>query len=715
MSDLWTRLDAVCRPNQADGPQSEQSTAIQRRDAMLTALLASDILTEVAEDTIDDPGGWEVWLRRQRRTIGTAGVADLRRVVAARRDVLVEAAKESRRRAKSALRLASAAEDRPTAGDALGREGLPMLRVPSGYTLAPAGVFRLVETPEGVLPTRIAHRPILPTGELVDVDGGAVSVLLEWADPRVPTGWASTVVSASACQDFQSLLALGDRGAPVPGAFAREIATWLDHVREANTDSIPRARTSTRMGFVDSAFLWGHSAISADGSAAVSDSPAEWGDGRVRLRAEEGRGQVASAFAARGTLDGWRAAVALATPFPSVMLALYASLAAPLLHVIPDAPNMIVDWSGETSHGKTTTLRVAGSCWGMPDERGAGGGSGVVVSWDATPAGIESLADMTQHMPIMLDDTKRATAAGRSEFVAQMIYQVSQGAGRVRGNVSGGMRQVAHWRCILLTTGEAPATSFTEDAGARARVLVLQGSPFGPGDHREAVDRLRAGVAAHHGHAGPEVVRWLLSHPERWQGIRDSYEAHRIKRSTGDAVAARAAHFLALLTAGAWVAHDLIGLPRPTVDPLAVAADAVRAGVADTDRPAAALRSVYGWAVQHQAEFWGRHVQDRDGTPRQPSRGWAGAWDRGEDWARIAFSRDALARILVHLGHDPTAIAAAWQERAWRQNDGRHLNPWVRADGERDRMVCITREALLAVMPGLDSAPPQLDLVGRPP
>ena len=59
---------------------------------------------------------------------------------------------------------------------------------------------------------------------------------------------------------------------------------------------------------------------------------------------------------------------------------------------------------------------------------------------------------------------------------------------RGRGSPQGVQRTTrAHG--VLLSTGEAPATSFTNDGGTRARTLCLWGSPFGGAGTPKAVRR----------------------------------------------------------------------------------------------------------------------------------------------------------------------------------------------------------------------------------
>ena len=185
----------------------------------------------------------------------------------------------------------------------------------------------------------------------------------------------------------------------------------------------------------------------------------------------------------------------------------------PLKRYMPALTNFILDFSGETSMGKTTALRLAASVWGSPDERGGG----IVYAWDVSRVFVERTAAMLDYLPMFLDDTKRAR---RSEDVGKTLYDYASGVGRGRGSLQG-LQRVTRAHGVLLSTGEAPATSFTNDGGTRARALCLWGSPF-EGTNRAteaAVSKVQRMVLDNYGHAGPRLVRYLLDHPEARAGL----------------------------------------------------------------------------------------------------------------------------------------------------------------------------------------------------
>lgn len=116
-------------------------------------------------------------------------------------------------------------------------------------------------------------------------------------------------------------------------------------------------------------FLWGTTLIRPNGEQAASVAidevaPMDWREDFVTFHgADAGDAQWAKAFHAVGSAAGWSQAVSLLAPYPCAILSVYGSLAPVLLSII-QAPNFCIDWSGFTSTGKTTVLRVAASVWG---------------------------------------------------------------------------------------------------------------------------------------------------------------------------------------------------------------------------------------------------------------------------------------------------------------------------------------------------------------
>ena len=276
-----------------------------------------------------------------------------------------------------------------------------------------------------------------------------------------------------------------------------------------------------------------------------------------------------------------------------------------------------------------------------------------------------------------------------------MLYQVASGRGRGRGSVDG-LRASASWRTVLLSTGEAPAVSYTQEQGSRARTLSVCGAPFGgsAGSAGSVVEGLTLSLLDHHGHAGEILIGWLTRHRDRWPELRETYRRYRDEygEQADSEFGRRAAPYLALLRMAAGFAHVQIGVPPPVGDmPLDVAYQAAQVGARDADRPMAAMRALYEWSVAHRRRYDGGG--DRQ---RSPAEGWAGAWRRSDDWDRIAILPAVASGVLSGLGYDVETVIADWAARGWLEGDQGRRTTRVYVGMDRVRAYVVTRATLIA-------------------
>lgn len=656
-------MSAQDRLAAAIGEAQAARTRADRAGAVASVLRDGELMQDLGFALLEDPDGVAGLL------VEFGGLPGLDAPVRQLKRRIEEIATDRRR---ASLRLADPDEaPRPQQfGD------LPPLLIPPGYVVKMGGVWEVRGHADEPELSRLAHRPILPSQLLTDCDTGERSIRLEWHERGQ---WSGRVLRASTVQDPRTFVRLRDAGAPVAAHTAAPLAKFLDAVEEGNADALPRAWVTRRMGWLDGGRLG-----FALGSEVIG------GEGRVTidLDAEGSESQIAEALRAGGDEDEWVEAIRLVTGHPAAMLAVYASIAAPLLDVLPSAPNPILGWSGETSTGKTTILRLAASVWGDPDERG----NGLVQKWNQTATYLERIAAFARGLPCCLDDTNDVPTVQR-DMIPRMLYQFAGGKGRGRGKPDG-TRRTETWRSPLLSTGEAALTSYSQDAGTRARVLVLSEPPFGRTPQESLVADLAERSCKHFGHFGPRIVRYLLDHRKTWPRIAEEY------RASCAAYAGKAERHATKRLGASCALLDLArrlgeacGLPAATCDPIGHAWAAAQASGADSDRPLAALQAVYGWAVAHSVEFWGHHLADRDGTARQPAIGWAGAWAR-EGADRIAFNPDCLDRVLAHHGYDPGAVVPLWQERGWLVTSEGRRTCRVSVNGKKARCVGITMQAI---------------------
>jgi uncharacterized protein (DUF927 family) len=557
------------------------------------------------------------------------------------------------------------------------------LHMPPGYEIDHQGVYRVSYKARGEevekIREQITHAPLLISARTSDIHDGSESTTLLYkrgSEYRERTEPRAVIASA------REITRTAAHGVPVTSNTASRVVEYLAVFEAYNLERLPHTRTARQLGWLGdsgkSGFLVGHELIG--------------GAGTIEFRgADDGDEQIAAGFSRRGTHKGWFEAIEELAPYPRVYMALYGSLAPPVLAIV-GAPNFGIDWSNPTSTGKTTTLRVGASCWGSSDERSP---EKVLHSWDSTRVWIERAAGVLNCLPLILDESKRARYP---RAVSQTLYDVANGSGRGRGTPRG-LARAGAWTTVLLSTGESPVTSFSEDGGTRARMISLWGPPFGGADEKTAavVTTLRHALDTHYGHAGPLFVEYLAANREAWGEYREGYRELKTKYAifAGDeSVLGRLGEYFAALALTAALAERAEVMPV-FEDPVARLWDALKATSQEADRALLALDMVVSWMHSHQSEFYGRHRSDPDDVPIQPSSGWAGRWVRGADWEDVAFLPDRLREILRRLDYEPDSVLRAWRDRGWlsTDKDRKRMQQRMRLAGERPYMYVIKREA----------------------
>ena len=617
--------------------------------------------------------------------------------------------KELAKRDRPGLRLVQPGTilEQPTAGSLLGEDcPAPDLVIPCDFSVRPNATIEMVDDINSngdhiKVEKLIAHAPVLIGARLRDIDCGTESFDLRF---RRPDGWRQAIVDRGVALDGRQITQLASRGFPVSSATAHDLVKYLHDLEGLNYSRIPTTHSTSHLGWQGKdgglGFLCGRRLILPDGSLAPVQGPEECaGSSTIFVGIAPGDDQIADSIYAKGSLGGWMAAVQIAADFPRVLLGLYASFVPPLLRIL-GAPNVIIDWWNRTTSGKTTAIRLAASVWGNPDEHAP---DSFVGGWDATEVYIERACSMLTGLPLLLDDTKRAR---NPALVGKIIYEVAQGRGRSRGNVKS-ISRTGTWRTILLSTGESPATSFTEDGGTRARVLEIPGCPFGQANEEttELVKKLNAALMANFGHAGPLFVQWLIKNRDAMDEYVEEYQSAIARysamlpddRSRIDlAVVDRLAHSAAAIYVAAMCAHDALDLPFAFCDPLKTIWHEIVATTGEAPVDERALRAVVSWAHSQRETFWGGRRSSS--SSQAPATGWSGRWDKEDHWEFIAFHPHVLKQLLRDFRFEPEAVLAGWKERGWLDvGKGRGFDKSVRVADDNPCLIVIRREAILAI------------------
>jgi len=657
---------------QLEMPGSDTSKVVR------SLLESSHALTALAMASREEKGAFESLLFRLREARAQA-----KEVEALRRAVSAESKRARTRPAEPgspSMRVREILADAPVQQE---------LVVPRGWALDPRGVFRLVEDGESVRSVAVSSQPIVILERLTDVAEETESLRLAWSrDGR----WQEHIVNRGQTASQRNIVDLADRGCAVTTTNAGSLVDYLADFEAVNIAQIPRTRVSRRIGWIGDdgqhSFLAGRSLIHPGGELAEMGHV-------VRFHGlDVGDEQLVDGFCVAGSYEEWLGAVRMAAAYPRVMVMLFGSLAAPLLHILR-APNFVINGSGVTSTGKTTALRLGASAWGNPDERAS---SPAMWTWDtASRVFFERASMVLNGVPLVVDDTQRAK---NQRVVEQVVYDFASGRGKGRGSRKG-LQQQGSWRTILLSTGESPITSFCEDGGAYARVLEVWGAPFGPGDSGGLVNELNTKVLQNYGHAGPMLVQYLLRNQGHWDHWRSYYqqavEAYA-RRAGANPVGSRLATYFGTLAVAAGVAKEALGFPWEYF----AAVDALWGEVVgegdQADRATVALRHVVAWCKANTHAFWDRNQWGRDGAAKVPVGGWAGQWTRDNQyvgyWEYIAVVPHVLKNLLERGGFKSEAIIRTWKERGWLRTEKDRYQYQVGIDGEKVRTIAITRQAV---------------------
>ncbi len=407
-------------------------------------------------------------------------------------------------------------------------KGLAMVET---YVLTPVSVSKIVNTKDGPYTTEVAQAAVIPTGLMIDIDTGKEMVVISWH----LGAWKHIIVPREEATTKNKIEQFSAYGLPVNSTNAGDLSKYISDLVIANYRTMPRATVSGKMGWHldDTAFLWGRTLITETKLIEYkfdveSTSPAQWDMGGIYFRpGDAGGAQLANALTADGTFEDWQKAIRFLDDKPEARAGLVLALVPVLLPIIKGSAPFTVDWGGSTSRGKSTTLLYASSVWGMGQEDG----NRYFNTWETTRTNLERTVGILRHIPLLVDDTKKAR---KQSDVTSVIYDITSGVGRGRASLSG-LAVSGEYRTIMMTTGESRVTSFSHDGGAFTRVLQFFGSPLGgtltPGQV-QALNASLAGIARNHGHLGPRFVQRMLANKNQWEALQIQYDKLFQKWST---------------------------------------------------------------------------------------------------------------------------------------------------------------------------------------
>ena len=427
------------------------------------------------------------------------------------------------------------------------------------------------------------YHPIMPVQRLVNVDTKVHKVMLAY---RLGRRWETVIEDKNVISDSRSIIGLSKYGIMVNSETSKALVRYLADVEQLNYDTIPEVSSVGRLGWIDG---YGFSPYEED---LVFD-----GEETFRTRFES----IQEKGSRQAWLDCVRSVRAGKTPGNVVArIVLAASFASVLVKPCSCLPFFVHLWGGSET-GKSLSLVLAASVWANPE-------IGVYIqTFNATEVGKELGAAFCNSLPLVIDELQ-LVKDNRKDF-DKMIYQLSEGVGRARGQKQGGLQKTPTWRNCIITTGEFPIISSNSGEGAVNRTIEVDCHDTKLFDDPK---KTATSLYANYGFAGPEFVKHLMEDgvQERVQKLQEAMQDTLKTGDTMDKQTASAALILAAdRLAEEWIFQDGIFLQPEDISKYLGSKEAV-------NQNARALQYLYDFininqsrftpeADAHQGEIWG--------------------------------------------------------------------------------------------------------------
>ena len=219
---------------------------------------------------------------------------------------------------------------------------------------------------------------------------------------------------------------------------------------------------STQRGMIDSLIHYLNLAPPMEPTKAICTDKIGWHDkvylfpdnsviGASDTRVVYTGAPISSNHTVKGTWQEWKENVAsLCRGNSLLILAVCVSFATVLLRLLKTESGGYHLY-GESSSGKSTSLYVAASVHGEPEQ--------LMGSWRATANGVEGRAKKCNDSLMILDELHQSSP----KEAGDAAYMIMNGKGKQRANIFGDARNVTEWRVNCLSSGEISCESFIQN------------------------------------------------------------------------------------------------------------------------------------------------------------------------------------------------------------------------------------------------------------
>lgn len=422
--------------------------------------------------------------------------------------------------------------------------------------------------------TFICTHPILPVERLINVDTNIEKVRLAFYKDKK---WQSVIAERNTLASKNKILQLANTGIEVNENNAKDMIMYISDLIAINQEIIPFYKAVTHLGWIEEGFVPFVDDFKFDGDRSF--------DG------------IYKDVSSKGDYELWKDKIQELRKISETLHFMVAtSFASSLIEILHINPFIVHLW-GKSGTGKTVALMIAMSVWGNPKI------GHLVKNLNSTNVGLERLSAFLNNIPFACDELQAIKS--RYTNFNELIYSLTQGEGKSRGTMDGGIQEQLKWNCAFLTTGEEPITSDTSKEGVKNRVIEIEENELLVENGKETVNFL----IENYGFAGKEFIENLPDVEylqKRHKEIFEELEKENL--STGKQTNAIAAVLLADEIVSRMIFYD---------EPLSIK-QAMRYFQKDIDEAERIYKLILDWFYQNinkfkgdsQGEVWGRYDEN---------------------------------------------------------------------------------------------------------
>ena len=215
----------------------------------------------------------------------------------------------------------------------------------------------------------------------------------------------------------------------------------------------------------------------------------------------------------KGDYEEWKKYIKdLRSKSKTIRFMMSASFGSPLVKIY-NINSFIVHLWGTSGKGKTVTQMICASIWGNPTK------GHLLATLNNTKVASERMLSLLNNLPCIPDELQTIKSIYKNNF-SDMIYNFTEGKGRGRGTIDGGLAENTEWDNISILSGEEPITANVSSEGVKNRVIEIEDNNEIIENGNEVVNFIKE----NYGWAGKDFIKILQGiDKERLYELRNNY------------------------------------------------------------------------------------------------------------------------------------------------------------------------------------------------